>query len=194
MPVTVNFELDLSQVNEAIRRYYNESSKTLPEIVNRAALVAIIGGRGVSGCMQRTRKAERSAILAVNVKKVARYVMSRHKGEKLTRKQMHQLIKREYRRRLSAIGYTAYLGWNKAAIAFGGRGLRKGATGHGRFQFGSGTPADSGQWPEFKAEMVNAAPAAAIIGEQPLQDALNDAARDMIEYTENRMQETVNTI
>lgn len=79
---------------------------------------------------------------------------------------------------------TALVGWNKAAIAFGGRGIGKRAQrGRGYAEQGYGKPAQSG---DYVAEMVNSAPAATLIGEQALQDALDAAAADMIEYWEQK--------
>lgn len=182
MPI-INTELDTSRFVEAVRFAFEESEKSLPEIINRGALVAIIGGKGVRGAMQRTPKASASKIKAVDVKKIARHVMFKHKGEKLTRIQIRQLIAKEYRRRIAAIGYTALVGWNKAAIAFGGRGIGKRASGRGYASEGSGKKAQAG---DYTAEFTNTAPAAALIGSQALQDALDDTARDIVEHWEEK--------
>src|SRR5580704_15411969 len=122
MPV-IQTTIDTSEFERAVRFAFEESQKSIPEIINRGALVAIIGGKGVQGAMKRTPKASKAAILAVDVKKIARHVMFTHKGQKLTRAQIQQLIAKEYHRRVAAIGYTAHVGWNNAAIAFGGKGI-----------------------------------------------------------------------
>jgi hypothetical protein len=181
---SVNVEIDTHEFEQAVKFVFEQSEKSLPEIINRGALVAIIGGKGVKGAMQRTPKALKSKIEAVPVKKIAKHVLYKHKGEKLTRKQLSQLIRREYRRRIAAIGYTALVGWNNAALAFGGRGIgRRAQGGKGYAQRGSGVPAQAGN---YVAEFTNTAPAAALIGEQALQDALDQTAQDMIAHWEEK--------
>ena len=183
MPI-VKTELDTSQFEQAIRFAFEESEKSVPEIINRAALVAIIGGRGVKGAMQRTPRALAARIKALPVQKIARYVLFKHRGEKLTRKQIARLIGKEYRRRIAAIGYTALVGWNKAALAFGGRGIGRRAQGGRNYaEQGSGKPARAG---DYSAEFTNTAPAAILIGEQALQEALDDTAQDMVEKWERK--------
>jgi hypothetical protein len=172
-------EVDTRELMAAIRYVFDNTHKTMPAIVNRAALVTIIGGKGVTGAMRRTMRASRQSILAVPEKLVAGHVMNRHKGEKLTRTQIKALVKKEYRRRVAAIGYTANVGWSKAARAFGGTGVGRRATGRGYATLGYGKPASSG---DLAAEAVNTAPVAALIGAKPLQEALEDTARDMVEH------------
>jgi hypothetical protein len=176
--MTLDFDLDLTDFSRAVNYVFEHSHKTIPQVLNRGALTAIIGGKGVQGAMQRTKKALREAILAVPVDQVAKMVMAKHRGEKMSRLRVKQLIRKEYARRIASIGYTALLGWDKAAVAFGGRGI-KGAHGHGTFQFGSGKPATDS---DLVAEGSNTTPAAALIGEQPMQEALNDVAEDMVEF------------
>lgn len=196
MPVLNRTEvrLDLTAFHDAVRFVYDNTQRDLPDIITRAALVSLIGGAGVIGAMKRTPKAAREAILGVPEKKVAGYVMNKHRGEKLTRSDVKRLVRKEYRRRVAAIGYTANVGWNKAVIALGGRGIGSHATGRGYATLGWGKPADGSQWPMFMAEMVNSTPAAQAIGEQPLQDALDDTARDMVQFVEAKMQEICNTM
>jgi hypothetical protein len=189
----VSFEVQTAKFVEAINMVYEHSRKTIPEILNRGMLVAIIGGSGVQGAMQLTPKAAKDAILSTPIKLIAGYVVNKHKGEKMTRQQMYDYIRKEVRRRISAIGYTATVGWNNAAIAFGGRGIRSNrTTGRGFAELGSGTPSNEGMWPNFEAAAVNTAPAASVIGEQPMQEALDNAAEDMIRDAEERMQSIFN--
>ncbi len=193
MPITVTADLDMTRFEAAVHYVYEHTRHTLPEIVNRGALVSVIGGKGVQGAMQRTKKALRSAILSAPVKQVAGKVMKKYAGQRLTRDQIKQLVRKEYARRLAAIGYTANVGWNNAAVQLGGRGIKGSrARGKGYAEFGFGAPADTSQWPSVIAQVANAAPAAAFIGEQPLQDAINDAARDMVEFAGGQIQQIVN--
>lgn len=175
--------IDTSAFERAVKFAFAESEKSLVEIINRGCLVAIVGGRGVKGAMARTPKASRSKILGVDVKKIARHVMFKHKGQKLTRKQISQLIGKEYRRRVAAIGYTARVGWNNAAVAFGGKGIGKRAAGKGEWSRGSGQPASFGN---YVATFTNTTPVAALIGTQALQDALNDTAQDIVQHWEEK--------
>lgn len=178
MPTVV---LDTSKFEAAIKYVFDNTRRTLPEIINRAALVTIIGGKGVDGAMQRTRRATQDAILSVPASAVASYVMKRHAGQHLTRKQITQLIKKEYKRRIAAIGYTAVAGWAKAARDLGGKiKVRKGK---GYASMGYGKPASYG---DYEAVIVNTAPAAEKIGTQALQDAMNDAAADMVKFWEQK--------
>lgn len=183
-------ELDLTRFQEAVDAKLNALHVSLPSIINRGALVTIIGGKGVRGAMQRTPKAAKDKILAVPVKSVAKIVMVRHRGEKMTRQRVKELIRAEYARRVAASGYTAFVGWNKAAIAFGGTGIGRASGGQGLAYKGYGTPATES---DLEAILVNAAPAAGLIGLQPLQDALDDTAEDMIEYAHQKMQEAIDT-
>jgi hypothetical protein len=196
------FELDTTKFRQAVEFVFENTRKTAPDIINHAALVTIIGGKGVQGAMQLTRRALKSAILAVPVKIIAGVVMKKHKGEFVTRQRtrrgqkafivgqaantrarIKELVQREYRRRIAAIGYTALVGWNNAAIAFGGSGVGKKAVGKGYAAFGYGKPA---QGMNLVAEIANTAPAALSIGAQPLQQALNNATQDMIDFWEEK--------
>jgi len=182
-----NFTLDTSRFEAAVAFVLDNTSKNLVEVVNRGALTAIIGGRGVQGAMQRTPRASQQAIMAVPIRFIAASAIKRLKEKqgRFTRKQLYHAIAVEYRRRVGAIGYTAYVGWNKAAMAFGGRGLGKRAASQiGYATKGYGIPA---QPSNLTAVMVNAAPAADSIGRQALQDALNDVARDMIDHTYEKL-------
>jgi len=181
----ITFSLDITRWQQAVNFVFQESQQALPEIINRSALVTIIGGRGVLGAMKRTPKALRATIKAVPIKLIARVVMAkaRANGEKLTKAQIRDRIAKEYRRRIAAIGYTANVGWNNAAMAFGGRGIGARASGRSYAQYGYGRESKPG---DYTAEMVNTAPAAELIGRTALQQALDDATDDMIAYWEER--------
>lgn len=182
-----SLEFDTTAFVDAVKYAFKNTKKTVAEIVNRAALVAIIGGKGVQGAMQRTPKASAAAIRDVDVGIIAAVVRRKHKGEKLTKNELNRLIKKEYNRRVAAIGYTANVGWNNAAVAFGGRGIGRRATGRGYASEGKGTPAPDTVADVVTAEFTNAAPAASMIGHEPLQAALNDTARDMVEHINQKM-------
>lgn len=98
------------------------------------------------------------------------------------------------RQRVSAAGYTAYAGWNNAAKAFGGTGLkgkkapqkgfRSSKAAHG---YGSKASARA-----LEAVLANTAPMAGKIGAAALQAAVNDVARDLVEYGTRKIQQTMN--
>ncbi len=191
------FKLDTTKFKATIEFVLTNTKKTLPDVLNRAALYTIIGGKGVKGAMQRTPKASRQAILDVPRNIIAGVVMKKisqgqmylplGRGAKRHRRvEFNRLIRLEYARRVASIGYTANVGWNNAAIAFGGRGIGSRAKGIGLASEGYGSPATIGN---LVARFGNAAPAATVIGKQALQDALDDVSRDMIEHTKQRLQE-----
>jgi len=185
----VTVEFDTSRFEAAVKYVFENTQKSLPEIINRAALTTIIGGRGVTGAMQRTQKAARAKIMGVPVKLVAGRIMNKHKGQKLTKAQIDILVRKEYKRRVAAIGYTANVGWNNAAIAFGGRGIGKHAAGKGYASEGQGIKATAGN---YVAELSNTTPAAGLIGWKPLQEALDDVSRDIVEHIGGKLEEVCN--
>lgn len=182
------FNLDISQWTRSVEFVVQNTRKELPDVITRSGLVTLIGGRGVKGAMQRTPRASSAAILSVPIKAVASFVAKRlkEKGITVKRHAFALLVRKEYRRRLAASGYTAYVGWNKAAIALGGTGLHSRAASQVGFaNRGYGKKATAN---DLRAVMVNTAPAADKIGRQALQDALNDAARDMYEHTAAKLE------
>jgi hypothetical protein len=183
---TPTLTIDTTKFVQATQYVFDNTRKIIPEILNRGALVSLIGGKGVQGAMKRTPKALRDVILAVPVASVAKYVLARHRGVHLTRAQITTLVKKEYRRRIAAIGYTANTGWNKAIIALGGRGIGKHATGKGYASLGGAKPSIG---TDFTVEFWNTTPAAQMIGTEPLQAALDDTARDMVEYAGGKLEE-----
>jgi hypothetical protein len=184
------FTLDLAEFERAIIFVLEHSNKTEPEVVNRAALTTIIGGRGVQGAMQRTPKADAQKIKAQLTGELAERIVearARKQGLKLTRQQIKKLAAQLIRQRVSAAGYTRGPGWTPAAQAFGGRGVRtQPRFGKSVARFGYGHKASPSQ---LVAEIANFAPAADKIGRDALQDALNDASRDMVAYWTRRMQQ-----
>ncbi len=176
---TATVTLDTRKFEAAVKFVFNNTRRALPEIINRAALVTIIGGKGVEGAMQRTRKAAAGSIRAVPPKAIAAYIAKKYPQQR-TKQQMTEAVKKEYKRRVAAIGYTAIVGWNRAAIDLGGTGTRKGSrAGKGYASMGYAIPASYGN---YEAIIANTTPAAELIGAQPLQEALDATAADMIAY------------
>lgn len=173
-------ELDTSKFNQAVHFVFENTERALPEIINRAALVTIIGGKGVQGAMQQTMKAAASTIRAVPIKAVTAYI-KRKNPIKYNLKTLDAAVKREYRRRVAAIGYTAVAGWAKAANDLGGNARER--SGKGYASMGYAKPAAHGN---YEAVIANTTPAAELIGLEPLQAALDDTSRDMIEFWEQK--------
>lgn len=182
--------MDVSQFVRACNFVLDTTKKKAPEYLNRKTREVIIGSNNaqgkVRGAIQRTRRATKEDIKNVSVEKIAAAVVkkAKQKGQwPLTRLEINRRIKKEYSRRVSSIAYTGGAGWLKAAIAFGGTGgkTRKPQAGFNKSKAskGSGKKAAVGR---LTSELTNTAPAAALIGTQALQDALDDCARDMTEY------------
>lgn len=187
----MTFELDLRQFRAAVEEVIKTTGKDEVEIINRAALHTVIGGKGVKGAMQRTPKA---AVADINKAApiILRMMIKRNAEQHLglNKQEIGELVKKELRRRKASKGYTAGPGWNNAAIAFGGRGVRI-QSGFQRSEaaFGSGTKA-KGYFPV--AVIENTSPAAEKIGQRALQDALNNVAQDITDYAAKKLQQTAN--
>jgi len=192
--MSADFKVDLSEFNRALKFVEKATGKDSLTLLNRAALHAIIGGKGVKGAMQRTPKADRAKINAVNDKVLAGAVAKRLKAKGIkvaTADEFRARVKKERRRRIRSTGYTAFAGWSNAAKAFGGKGVR-GVQGGFRTKavarHGWGRKAKP---VSLTAIIANTAPAAEKIGEQALQDAINDVARDLVEYGTRKIQQTL---
>ena len=188
-----DFQLDTSEFSKAMQFVVEVTKKDSAEVLNRAALHAVIGGKGVRGAMQRTPVADKAKIRSLTPSELSASVARRNQGKKLAPGEFALLVKRERARRVRASGYTAFAGWSKAAQAFGGRGVKGVQSGFNkskaRFGYGSkAVPSD------LVAEIANTAPAAEKIGLTPLQSAINEVARDMVEYATRKMQQSFNKV
>ncbi len=185
------FTFDDHEFARAVDFVEKNTLRTAKESINRAGLHVIIGGKGFKGAMQLTPKANKGAIKAVSPQQVAGAVAARLRteGKKVDAATFAELVGKEIKRRIRAIGYTAFAGWDKAARAFGGRGL-KNVTGSDKklSRFGYGTKATNNINPV--AVLVNTAPWAEKIGLEPLQKAITNVSRDMVEYALRKMGET----
>jgi hypothetical protein len=181
-------DFDLREFQQAIREVQKATPKTCAEIINRGGLTAIIGGKGVKGAIQRTPRADRGKINSLTPAQLAGAVKRKNGGKKMTRAEWDSAIKAEKARRRRSIAYTAGPGWHNAAVAFGGKGVRR-QPGFPESEAakGNGSKATAER---LIAELENTAPAASAIGKKALQDALNDTARDMKTYAANKLQKT----
>lgn len=186
----LKFHFDEHEFGRALDFVEKEVGRTAKESINRAGLHVIIGGKGFKGAMQLTPKASKAAIKSIPYEELAGYVAAKLRakgligkgsGRKWSTAQFKNAVAWERKRRSQASGYTAFAGWDKAARAFGGRGL-KNVTGSANklSRFGYGTKATNNINPV--AWLVNTAPMAEKIGLEPLQKAITNVARDMIEW------------
>lgn len=187
-----DFKLDLTEFRQAVREVMKGTKKTEAEILNRGALVAVIGGKGVKGAMQRTPKADRGKINSLSAKQLAGAVIRKAKEKgtwPMKKEDFRKAINAEKARRRRSINYTAGPGWSKAAQAFGGRGVRGRQPGFEKSEAAKGY-GDKATPSSLVAEIANTAPAADLIGRKALQEALNDTARDMVQHAAARLQKT----
>lgn len=189
----MRFTLDETEWKAAAAFVIKATGKAEEEILNRSALHAVIGGKGVRGAMQRTPKADKAKIRALSSAELAASVARRNHGRKFGPGEFARAIKKERARRIRSSGYTAFAGWSKAAQAFGGKGVRGVQSGFGQSKAsrGFGSRAKSN---DLVAEIANTAPAAEKIGFAPLQYALNDVARDLVEYGTRKIQQTFDKV
>lgn len=191
------FTFDESEFGRAIELVERETGRAAKDSINRAALHVIIGGKGFQGAMQLTAKASKAKIVGLDRSLVAGFVANKLRAsgglKGLSKGQFNTLVENEIKRRVRAIGYTAFAGWNNAAKAFGGRGL-KNVTGSVKklSRFGYGKKAASNLTPE--ATLTNTTPMAEIIGREPLEKAITNVARDLVEYVARKLQATAKKV
>jgi len=190
----MSFTLDTRKFADAIKFVVAVTPRTMSDALNRGGKTVIIGAKGVKGAMQLTPKANKAAIAATPVKEVAAYVAQklRKEGQKVDAATFKELVKKEYARRKRAAGYTAYAGWSNAAKAFGGRGVRGVTESQKKLaRFGEGKKATS---EKLVAEIVNTAPAAPVIGKEALQEAVDNAAGDIVAYGVKKLQQQMDKV
>lgn len=190
-------ELDVSNFVEALNYVEKHTGRAVEESLNRAGLHAIIGSGSGPGAMQLTPKAARDKIKAIPDRALIGFVIRRAKRNgkwPLTTKEISQQVRSERRRRLAAVGYTAYAGWNNAAKAMGGRGIRKGVNKNfpkSKAAKGYGKKASKST---LEAVIANTAPMAEKIGLPALQKGLDNAAKDLVEYAEKKIQKALDRV
>jgi hypothetical protein len=172
------------------------SGRAMADSMNRAQLHTIIGSGSYPGAMQLTPKATRSRINQVTDRQLAGFVIARAKRSgrwPMTNSQIHAAVRKERARRNSAVGYHAYAGWSNAAKAMGGRGVRgvtddfsKSAARHGR--------ASRATVSNKESVATNTAPAIERIGFAALQQAQDNAAKDLVDYGTRKLQEAMNKV
>ena len=143
--MNVSAEIDLSGLNKALQAAIAVSSRSASEVINSAARDIIFKSA------ERTKKADKHKIETELTRQI--YTVTQSKTGRILKKakriyqgselvyrivnakrkkagqhgiagqEMGQAAQKEIKRRLNAVGYIAYAGWNKALMAFGGRGF-----------------------------------------------------------------------
>ena len=183
----VSAEIDVSGLVKALQAAIKVSSRSAAEVINSAARDIIFTSA------QETKKADKHRIETELTRAV--YTVTTGKGGRQLKKArrmyqaselvyrivnakrrkagehglagpaMGQAAQKEIKRRMNASGYIAYAGWNKALVAFGGRGFGTGKTGkineRSYAARGYGRPA----WPQtLLAQFANTATHALEVG------------------------------
>jgi hypothetical protein len=172
------------------------ANRSVVESMNRAGLHTIIGSKGRKGAMQLTPQASRSAIQSIPLRVIQGFIIRRAKKNGTWPLPQHEVKRQamaEKRRRLSAVGYHAFPGWNNASVAMGGRGLKK-VNRHfnqSDARFGKGQKATV-----FSklASISNTTPAIERIGFPALQQGLDNAADDLVDYGTKKLQQQLNKV
>jgi hypothetical protein len=206
----VSAEVDVSGLIKALELAAQYSSRTASEVINGAARDIIFQSAA------QTKKADKNritrdltrAVFTVTTSKTGRLLKKpkavyqaaelvykivnakrKLKGEKgIAGQQMARESQKLIKRRLASVGYIAYAGWNKALIAFGGRGFGSSKTGkineQSKAARGYGRPAR----PEILlAEFVNRATKAWEIGGAVTQRAINEKERAIMARVEEKL-------
>lgn len=208
--MNVSAEIDLRGLIKALDTAIVYSSRDASDVINGAARDIIFTSA------QETKKADKHrieseltrAIYTVTKTKTGRLLKKprqmyqaselvyrivnakrRKKGERgIAGREMSQEAQKEIKRRINAIGYIAFAGWNKALQAFGGRGFGTGKTGKIKENSfaarGFGRRADPGR---LEAEFVNRATHALEIGGAVTQSVIYRKEADIYRHLETKL-------
>jgi len=203
-------EIDLSGLLKALDAAIKVSSRSASEVINSAARDIIFKSA------EQTKKADKHKIETELTRSI--YTVTQSKTGRLLKKprrmyqaselvyrivnakrrktgqrgiagqEMSQAAQKEIKRRMNAVGYIAYAGWNKALIAFGGRGFGTGKTGkikeNSHAARGFGRPA----WPQsLVAEFSNKALNAYEIGGAVTQRVIYEKEADIYRHLEEKL-------
>lgn len=184
-----DFKFDLREFQQGMKDIASEGKTDEVAILNKAVLIAIIGGGGVAGAMKTTPKAnlaglDRKLVAGGVAEKLRR--QGRYRG--LSSAEFDRLVTEEMVRRKRSVGYTAGPGWDKAARAFGGTGVfRQSGFDRSEAAKGFGDVADERH---MVAEISNSTPWAIHIGREPLQQAFDAVGQDMQRHHAEKLQKT----
>ena len=181
-----DFQLDTREFSKAFDQIVKTHKKDVPKYLNKKALSVLIGSGGHPGAVQLTPEADKSKMAAVTDKQLAGRIIKRAKAKgkwPMTAVEIKAAIIKERKRMVASSAYTRGPGWLKAAVAMGGTGRKGGKKNQPQPGFskskaakGFGKKATAGK---LAALLVNAAPAAAQIGREALQRAVDGQTADM---------------
>jgi hypothetical protein len=200
----------LSGLQKALEAAIAVSSRSASEVINSAARDIIFTSA------QQTKKADKHRIESELTRRIYTITKSktgrilkkaktvyqgselvyllinakrRQKGEHgIAGQEMSQAAQKEIRRRLNSVGYIAYAGWNKALIAFGGRGF--GAAKTGKVNANSYAARGYGRkasMQHLQAEFANRATHAFEIGGAVTQRVVNQKEAGIYRHLEQKL-------
>jgi hypothetical protein len=206
----ISAEIDLSGLQKALQAAIAVSSRSASEVINSAARDIIFTSA------QRTKKADKHKIeqeLSRNIytltksktgrvlKKAKRVYQAselvyrlvnakrRQKGEHgIAGKEMSQAAQTFIKRRMASVGYIAYAGWNKALIAFGGRGFGTAKTGKvNANSYAARGYGRKASMQRLEAEFANRATHAFEIGGAVTQSVVQQKEADIYRHLESKL-------
>lgn len=193
----MSLQLDYDDFVDALQFVEQVTGRSCMESLNRAGLHVIIGTGKRPGAMQLTPKATRASINSVSDGQIRGYVVRRLKSTgqwPQTSARINQLARRERKRRNSAVGYTAYAGWNNAAKQMGGRGAGKGINSNFKRSGAASGGATRATVVNLTATILNTAAYAERIGYPALQGGIDNAAEDLVDYGTKKIQKGFNKV
>lgn len=194
----MSLALDTRDITDALLFVEKEVGRDCADSMNRAGLHTIIGSGSYPGAMQLTKKADKANIAQVTDNQLRKFVITKAKRKgtyfQMTNRQIQLAVNRERARRNSAVGYTAYAGWNKAAQAVGGRGAGKGINKDFERSIAAKGFGKKATKANIEAVIANVAPMAEVLGFDALQEGLDNAAKDLVDYAHKRMQKSLDKV
>ena len=200
----------MSGLNKALEAAIALSSRSASEVINSVARDIIITSA------QQTKKADKHKIESEVTRQI--YTVTKGKSGRLLKKpktvyqgseliyrlvnakrrqkgehgiagqEMSQVAQKEIKRRLNSVGYIAYAGWNKALIAFGGRGFGAAKTGKtNENSFAARGYGHRASMQHLEAEFVNRAKHAFEIGGAVTQRVAQQKEADIYRHLEQKL-------
>jgi hypothetical protein len=208
--LNVSAEIDVSGLVKALGLAAAHSSRTTVEVINGACRDIIFKSaaqtkKADKGQIEREltravytvtksatgrllKKPKRAYQAAELVYKLVNQKRAKDGQRGIAGKEMGQEAQKFIKKRMNASGYIAYAGWNKALIAFGGRGFGTGKTGkiqeNSKAARGFGRPA---RVEYMIAEFVNRATKAFEIGGAVTQRIVYEKQADIVRHVEQKL-------
>jgi len=193
----MSITVDSSGFEKALKETLLRTSRVAEDVLNGTAIEVI------TTAAKLTPKADKASIPYTMYREVTNNGKSvpiiwlilnsrRESGKGLNNNEMRTAAKKLIGRRVSAIGFNAYAGWQKALLAVGGRGFGREAKQAGFEKSsaarGSGRKATAGN---LMAIGSNTAAWIEHIGQGPLQQALDMSEARMLRHLEEKLQKAL---